>query len=94
MLDLYKKKYSMEEMKKHIYDINLWDILKTQVIDEVFAIKYILNHRYQLSESEKMIDVQVVMLHQPHLKKKKLFFYLKNMDLNDDTDDIKFDDYN
>ena len=94
MLDLYKKKYSMDEIKIHIYDVNLWDILKTQVIDEEFAIKYILNPKYQLSESEKMIDVQVVMYHQPHIKKKKLLFYLKNFNVEEEEKNgIKFDEY-
>ena len=45
----------MEEIKKYIYQVNLWDILKTQKINEKFAIKYILNPKYQLTESEKMI---------------------------------------
>jgi hypothetical protein len=92
-MDLNKNKYSMEELKKHIYDVNLRDILKTQKINEAFAIKYILNPNYQLTESEKTIDVNMVIFYQPHLKKKTLFHYLKTMNVNDDETDIKFDEY-
>jgi len=94
MIDLLSNKYSMDELKKHIYEVNLWDILKTQKVDELFAVNYILSPKYQLSESEKTIDVQVVIYYQPHIKKEKLFFYLKNINLEEeDPDCIKFDEY-
>jgi hypothetical protein len=92
-MDLQKNKYSMDDLKKNIYSVNLWDILRTQKINEEFAIKYILNPNYQLTESEKTIDVNMVIFLQPHLKKKKLFHYLKTMNVDDDETDIKFDDY-
>jgi len=92
-MDLQKNKYSMDEIKKQIYNVNLWDILRTQKIDEAFAVKYILNSIYQLTESEKTIDVNIVLFLQPHLKKKKLFEYLKTMNVEDDETDIKFDEY-
>lgn len=92
-MNLQKNKYSMEDLKKHIYEVNLWDILKTQKIDEPFAVKYILNPNYQLTESEKKIDVNTIIFLQPHLKKKKLFHYLKTMNIDNDETDIKFDDY-
>jgi hypothetical protein len=52
MLDLYNKKYDRETLKKHIYEVKLIDILKTQTIDVSFATKYILNRKYQLLKEE------------------------------------------
>lgn len=92
-MDLNKNKYSMDILKKHIYGVNLWDILKTQHINEAFAVKYILNPNYQLTESEKTIDVNMVIFLQPHLKKKKLLHYLKTLNIEDDETDINFEDY-
>ena len=93
MLDLNNKKYTMDEIKTNIYSVNLWDVLKTQKIDEKFAIKYILNPKYQLTESEKNIDIQDIIYQQPQLNKKKLFFYLKTINFNDDDSVKNFDEY-
>lgn len=93
MIDLKNQKYTMEEIKKYIYHVNLWDILKTQVIDERFAVKYILNPKYQLTESEKNIDIQDIIYEQPHLNKKKIFFYLKTINFDDDDSVKNFDEY-
>ena len=93
MLDLYSKQYTMEEIKKYIYQVNLWDIIKTQKINEKFAIKYILNPKYQFTESEKMIGFQDIIYQQPHLNTKKLFFYLETINFNDDDSVKKFDEY-
>jgi hypothetical protein len=93
MIDLYNKKYLMTTLKKHIYEVNLWDILKTQKINEKFVILYILNPNFQLSESEKTIDVNSVIYYQPHLNKSNLFYYLKTIDFNNVEDDINFDEY-
>jgi hypothetical protein len=92
MLDLNKYYYDRTTLKKHIYEISLWDILKTQKIDEGFAAKYILNKNYQLTESEKKIDIEDVLFNQPHLNKMKLLYHLyKYTDDNDSVD--KFDTY-
>lgn len=94
MIDLKKNKYTMDVLIKNIYQVNLWDIIQTQVINEFFTVKYILNPKYQLSESEKCINVDMVMYYQPHLKKEKLFFYLKTICLDEEEEgDIKFDEY-
>jgi len=90
---LNNKKYTMDEIKTNIYSVNLWDVLKTQKIDEKFAIKYILNPKYQLTESEKNIDIQDIIYQQPQLNKKKLFFYLKTINFNDDDSVKNFDEY-
>ena len=92
MLNLKENKYDMNTLKTHIYEINLWDILKTQIINEKFAVFYILNEKYQLTESEQKINMDDVMFHQPHLNKilvmKYIFLY------NSDDDSVpKFDSY-
>lgn len=94
MIDLKKNKYTMDVLIKNIYQVNLWDIIQTQVINEYFTVKYILNPKYQLSESEKCINVNMVMYYQPQLKKETLFFYLKTICLDEEEEgDIKFDEY-
>jgi hypothetical protein len=92
MLDLKNEQYDMHILRKHIYEVNLWDIITYQKINEEFAIKYILNPRYKLSESEKKIDIHDIMFHQPHLIKKKLFFYLKSIDWDEEDSVDYFDD--
>jgi hypothetical protein len=85
MLDLYNKKYDRETLKKHIYEVKLIDILKTQTIDVSFATKYILNRKYQLLKEEINITPKMVLYFQPHISsislKKSLLLY----DSDDDT---------
>ena len=71
-LDLKNNQYDRETLKKHIYELNLWDILKTQKIDVSFAVRYILNTKYQLTDSEQSIDMKDVLFFQPHIDKRKL----------------------
>jgi len=68
MLDLYNNKYDRETLKKNIYAVKLIDILKTQHIDVTFAVRYILNKKYQL-HSEDNITEQMVLFYQPHISK-------------------------
>ena len=72
MLDLYNNKYEYEILKNNIYELNLIDILKTQKIDAVFAIKYILNKKYQLLKEENLITPKIVLFYQPHISVKEL----------------------
>ena len=44
---------------------NLIDILKTQKIDATFAVRYLLNSKYQLEENEKMINPKMILFYQP-----------------------------
>jgi hypothetical protein len=85
MLDLYNKKYDRVTLKKHIYEVKLIDILKTQTIDVSFATKYILNRKYQLLKEETNITPKMVLHFQPHISsislKESLFLY----DSDDDT---------
>jgi hypothetical protein len=71
-LDLKNNKYSMDVLREHIYAIGLIEILKTQTITEEFAVNYILNDRFQLSDDEEKITFKYVLKMQPHLRKEKL----------------------
>lgn len=93
MIDLTSKQYSLDIIKKHIYEVNLWDIIKKQKINEEFAVKYILNPRYQLTESERCLNIDDILFFQPNLNREKMFFYLKTIDFNDDDSVDKFDTY-
>ena len=66
MLDLYNKKYDMKTLEKHISEVKLIDILKTQTIDIEFAVNYILNSKYQLHEDDNIIAPDIVK-YQPHI---------------------------
>ena len=52
MLDLYNNKYNRHDLKENIYAVKLIDILKTQKIDVIFAVRYILNVKYQLHHDD------------------------------------------
>ena len=51
MLDLYNNKYDRNTLKEYIYAVKLIDILKTQIIDATFAVRYILISKYKLEKS-------------------------------------------
>lgn len=91
MLDLYNNKYDRETLKKNIYAVKLIDILKTQQIDASFAVRYILNKKYQL-HSEDNITEQMVLFYQPHISKMSLeiesSMYLPCHDSTDDFETI------
>ena len=65
--DLYKNQYNYEILKANIYAVSLMDILKTQVLTSDFCIKYILNPKFHLSESDKTITIHHVLQYQPHI---------------------------
>ena len=95
-LDL-KHKHSRDILKKHIYELHLIDILKTQILDVKFIINYILNKNYQLTESEKLINIDMVLYYQPHINEEELlkalnFIKLREMVL-DETDKDSVDDF-
>ena len=85
MLDLKNNQYDRETLKKHIYELNLWDILRTQKIDVTFAVRYILNPKYQLSDSEQNIDIKDVLFFQQHLDKKRLEIEMFLYNSDDDS---------
>jgi len=84
MLDLYNKQYDRKTLKEHIYDVKLIDILKTQKIDVTFAVRYILNTKYQLHEDDNIIAPMIIK-YQPHITYEELQNALVNYDSDDDS---------
>ena len=87
MLDLYNIKYDRNTLKEHIYSLKLLDILKTQVLDLSFIVRYILSDLYQLDDDDRHIDVNMVIKYQPHINKKDLMEAL--IEYNSDDDSIE-----
>jgi hypothetical protein len=87
MLDLYNKKYDRDTLKQHIYSLKLMDILKTQVLEITFIVRYILNNLYQLHDDDQYIKVDTVIKYQPHINKKELISAL--IDYNSDDDSVE-----
>ena len=85
VLNLENQQYDRERLKKHIYEVSLWDILKTQKIDATFAVRYILNPKYQLTDSEQCIDVKDVLFFQPHIDARRLEIERILYDSDDDS---------
>jgi hypothetical protein len=85
MLDLYNNKYDRNILKENIYSLKLVDILKTQILDLSFVVRYILSDLYQFDEEDKNIDVDMVIKYQSHLNKKDLIFALSEYNSDDDS---------
>ena len=88
-LDLYNNKYDYNTLKKHIYQVNMVDVLKTQILTSEFCVKYILNTRYQLTPEEKELTIQDVLKYQPHINN----YDLSRAILTFDSDYDSFDDF-
>jgi len=76
-LDLHNNKYSIKILKENIYALGLINILNTQKIDESFAVNYILNEDFQLTEEESRLSLHDIIKYQPHLNLElllKLYF--------------------
>jgi hypothetical protein len=86
-IDLLKNKYDRQTLKDNIYAVKMIDILKTQKIDTTFAIRYILNEKYQLCDEDMKITGDVVLAYQPHISKSELIWELDNYDTDDDSVD-------
>jgi len=87
MLDLYNEQYDRETLKEYIYAVKLIDILKTQKIDVTFAVRYILNTKYQFAVEDQEITAPVVVKYQPHISYEELQKELQNYDSDDDSID-------
>ena len=85
MLDLYNNKYDRETLKQNIYAVKLIDILKTQILDISFIVRYILSDLYQLTDQDKSIDVDLVLKYQPHIDKQELMKYMLEYDSDEDS---------
>jgi len=90
MIDLYNNKYDRQILKDNIYAVKLIDILKTQIIDVTFAVRYILNKNYQFLEEDENIDVKTVLFYQPHITKIALIIeMIKYKPADDSVDDFE-----
>ena len=87
MLDLYNNKYDRQTLKDNIYAVSLLDILKTQKIDVTFAVRYILNKKYQLLEEDEFITAPVVLKYQNHITYAELQKCLLEYESDDDSVD-------
>jgi hypothetical protein len=87
MLDLYNNKYNRQILKDNIYAVKLIDILKTQKIDVTFAVRYILNLKYQLNDDDIAITAPIVLKYQPHITYDELQKTLHEYESDDDSID-------
>ena len=87
MLDLYNNKYDRQTLKENIYALNFIDILKTQTIDVTFAVRYILNPKYQLAKEDEEISTDTILLYQKHISKDSLFKEIIYYNSDDDSVD-------
>lgn len=85
MLDLYNKKYDRKTLKENIYAVKLIDILKTQILDITFIVRYILSDLYQFDIDDKDITVDIVLKYQTHINKEDLLRELENYNSDDDS---------
>ena len=85
MLDLNNRQYDRQTLKDNIYDVNLLVLLKTQKIDTTFAVRYILNKKYDLNDEYKILTPELVVRLQPHIKIEDLRFEILNYDSDDDS---------
>ena len=87
MLDLYNNKYDRKTLKDNIYAVKLIDILKTQKIDITFAVRYILNVKYQILSDDINITASTVLKYQPHITYEELQKALHDYESDDDSID-------
>jgi hypothetical protein len=87
MIDLYNNKYNRQTLKDNIYAVKLIDILKTQIIDVTFAVRYILNTKYQLDDEDETITAPTVLKYQPHITYDELQKALQDYETDDDSVD-------
>jgi hypothetical protein len=85
MLDLYNNQYSRQILKDNIYDINFLVLLKTQKIDATFAVRYILNPKYDLDDKYTQFNPDLIIRLQPHIKMVELQREKMNYDSDDDS---------
>ena len=85
MLDLYEKQYDRQTLKDNIYAIDFFDVLRTQKIDVTFAVRYLLNKKYDLDDKYKIITPGLVVRLQPHIKIEDLRYEILNYDSDDDS---------
>jgi len=85
MLDLYNNKYDRKVLKENIYSVSLTDVLKTQILDITFIVRYILSDIYQLTDEDRNIDINLVLKFQPHIQREELTKALEEYDSDEDS---------
>ena len=85
MLDLYEKQYDRQTLKDNIYVIDFFELLKTQKIDATFAVRYLLNKKYDLENKYKTLTPKLVIKLQPHIKIEDLRYEILNYNSDDDS---------
>jgi len=85
MLDLYNNKYDRKVLKENIYSVSLTDVLKTQILDITFIVRYILSDIYQLTDEDRNIDINLVLKFQPHIQREELMKALEEYDSDEDS---------
>lgn len=85
-LDLFRNHYDRETLKAHLYALDVMDILKTQVLDASFAVKYIMNPKYDLDD-QYTITADLILHYQPHLTRKEILTQLLLYDSDQDSVD-------
>lgn len=85
MIDLYNEQYDRQTLKENIYSVKLMDIVKTQMLDITFIVRYILNKSYQLHEDDKKITINDIIKYQPHITEEMIYKYNINYDSDEDS---------
>ena len=85
MFNLFTNKYDRQTLKDNIYNVDFFDLLRTQKIDATFAVRYILNKKYDLDDKYKILTPELVVRLQPHIKIEELRYEILNYDSDDDS---------
>jgi len=85
MLDLFNKQYDRQTLKDNIYAIDFFDLLRTQQIDVTFAVRYLLNKKYDLEDKYKILTPEIIVRLQPHIKIEDLRKEILNYESDDDS---------
>jgi DNA-dependent RNA polymerase auxiliary subunit epsilon len=85
MLDLYNKQYDRQTLKDNIYAIDFLDLLKTQKIDASFAVRYLLNEKYDLDDKYNIITPELIVKFQHHIKISEIRNEILNYESDDDS---------
>ena len=84
-MDLFKYTYSRNVLKRNIYILSLIDIVITQTVDVTFAVRYLLNNKYQLLLEEEKLTPEFILIHQKHISKEELLKEIENYTSDDDS---------
>jgi len=87
MLDLKNIKYDRKTLKEYIYAISLIEVIKTQILDVTFIVRYVLNKKYHIHDEDEIISVPIVLKYQSHIKQEELLKALLDYDSDDDSVD-------